>query len=232
MKFRLLTLTVLSLICPLVNGQDTLVYFNELHFNSDFEKQALTKFIKQNDFNYMEVFMAIDPSIDNAKFEDVQLRYQTQFKSIYNEKVKSKRADKKLKIIYDEIHDAFLTQYKERILFNSIFDNGQYNCVSASALYSMALEEAEIPYIIKERPTHVYVLAYPKNEQIVVEATDPAGGYVKFNSSYKQAYIDRMAKAKMISDAEVKSKSADLLFDEYYFTDTDINLTQLIGIQY
>lgn len=232
MKFRLLILTVLSLICPLVNGQDTLVYFNELHFNSDFEKQALTKFIKQNDFNYMEVFMAIDPSIDNAKFEDAQLRYQTQFKSIYNEKVKSKRADKKLKIIYDEIHEAFLTQYKERILFNSIFDNGQYNCVSASALYSIALDEAEIPYIIKERPTHVYVLAYPKNEQIVVEATDPAGGYVKFNSSYKQAYIDRMAKAKMISDAEVKSKSADLLFDEYYFTDTDINLTQLIGIQY
>ncbi|MEQ9165666.1 MAG: hypothetical protein RLO12_05375, partial [Fulvivirga sp.] len=232
MKFRLLILTVLSLICPLVNGQDTLVYFNELHFNSDFEKQALTKFIKQKDFNYMEVFMAIDPSIDNAKFEDAQLRYQTQFKSIYNEKVKSKRADKKLKIIYDEIHEAFLTQYKERILFNSIFDNGQYNCVSASALYSIALDEAEIPYIIKERPTHVYVLAYPKNEQIVVEATDPAGGYVKFNSSYKQAYIDRMAKAKMISDAEVKSKSADLLFDEYYFTDTDINLTQLIGIQY
>lgn len=66
----------------------------------------------------------------------------------------------------------------------------------------------------------------------MVEATDPAGGYVKFNSSYKQAYIDRMAKAKMISDAEVKSKSTDLLFDEYYFTDIDINLTQLIGIQY
>ena len=232
MRFKLLILAAIIAICPSVYGQDTLVYFNELHFNSALEEQALTKFLQQREENYLEVFMSIDPSINQQIYQVAAQEYRNKFSTIYTDKVKSKRADKKLKILYDEIHDTFLTQYKERILFNSIFENGQYNCVSASALYGIALEEADIPYIIKERPTHVYVLAYPEDEQIIVESTDPAGGYVKFNPSYKQAYIDRMAKAKLISDAEVKSKSTDLLFDEYFFTDTDINLTQLIGIQY
>lgn len=116
MKFRLLILAALSLVCPLVNGQDTLVYFDDLHFNSEFEKQALTKFIKQGDLNYLETFMAIDPSINSEKYTRAQLDYRTKFNSIYTDKVKSKKADKKLKIIYDEMHSAFLTQYKERSL--------------------------------------------------------------------------------------------------------------------
>ncbi len=232
MRCKLLILAALFATCSYTYGQDTLVFFDELTFNSNFEEQALEKFIQDNEQNYLEVFMSIDPSIDNVKFKNADIVYKNKFGAFYNNKVKSKRADKRLKIIYDEIHDAFLTQYQERILFNSIFENGKYNCVSASALYSIALKDAEIPYVIKERPTHVYVLAYPNNEQILVESTDPAGGYVKFNSNYKQAFIDRMAKAKLISDVEVKSKSTDLLFDQYYFTDTDINLTQLIGIQY
>lgn len=232
MRPLLLIFAAFLSLSPFSYGQNTLVYFNELTFNSAFEKQALAKFIQEDNKNYLEVFMAIEPGINSSKFDNAFSEYRTKFKGIYTDKVKSKRSDKKLKFIYEQIHSQFLTQYKERILFNSIFENGQYNCVSASALYGIALEEANIPYIIKERPTHVYVLAYPNNEQIVVEATDPAGGYLKFNSKYKQAFVDRMAKAKLISDAEVTSKSTDLLFDEYYFTDTDITLTQLIGIQY
>jgi hypothetical protein len=213
-------------------GQDSLVYYEDLSFNSDFEKIVFEEYFIQNKENYLALFMALSSKIKYEDYESAKNIFDVKFKNLNTEKLQSKREDKRVKSVYEGVHKDFFDQYKAQNQFYEIFETGRYNCVSASALYGIFFDQMNIPYIIKEKPTHVYLMAYPKSERIVVESTDPSGGYIKYNTIYKQAYVDRLAKAKLISSSEINSKSTDALFDQYYFYDQDITLAQLVGIQY
>ncbi len=99
-------------------------------------------------------------------------------------------------------------------------------------MYALVFEKLGIPYNLQEKPTHVYAIAYPDTDQVMVESTDPIGGFMSFNDRYKTEFVNRMTKAKLISTKEKGSKSLEQLFDEYYFQDKDIGIRELIGIQY
>lgn len=117
-------------------------------------------------------------------------------------------------------------------MFHEIIYNGVYNCVTATALYAIMLDRLDIPYNIKETPRHVYLIAFPKREQILMESTDPAQGYVYHNDDYKSMFVQNLRKSKLISEQEFKSQDINELFKKYYYVDKDINLQQLISIHY
>lgn len=212
--------------------QDSLLYFDEIEYHSEFEKESFKAFFKENKGNYLALFLATSPSVNADQYNKYKNIYDSHIRDINTEKLGKKKAQKKIKSVYEEVHAKFLKKYEAQNSMNAIFLNGSYNCVSASALYSLVFNELEIPYSIKEKPTHVYVVAYPESERILVESTDPSGGFIAFGDKYKQAYIEQMAKAKIISVSETNTKSTNELFDEYFFSDNDIDLRQLIGIQY
>ncbi len=229
-----LAIYIILFLCLItsVSAQDSLIYFNEIVYHSEFEERAFADFFKEKETNYLALFLATSPEVNAGKFEEYQKRYTFHVKEINTDKLSKKKVEKRIKSIYEEIHRRFLQKYEAQNSMNAIFLNGSYNCVSASALYSMVFEDLDIPYSIKEKPTHVYVVAYPKSERILVESTDPSGGFIAFDDRYKRAYIQQMTKAKIIGPAEANSKSVNQLFDEYFFTDKDINLQQLLGVQY
>ncbi len=229
---RLFSLFLLLLAVNYTYSQDSLVYYQDLSFNSEFEKKAFEEYFIQHNEDYLALFMALSKEVDQKKYEAAKSIIETQYSRLNTEKFKNKRDDKKVKIVYEDIHKDFFDQYRALNEFSEIFETGRYNCVSASALYGIFFDKMNIPYIIKEKPTHVYLLAYPKSDRIVVESTDPAGGYIKYNSYYKQQFIDRLAKAKLISTLEINSESTEALFDKYYFFDEDITLPELVGVQY
>lgn len=145
----------------------------------------------------------------------------------------AKKHERQIKNVYKLIHDTFLTKYEEQNIFEEIFYNGHYNCVSATALYGLAFEHLSIPYVIREKPTHVYLIAYPQGERIIVETTSPAGGTLIIDQQFKQNYIASLKNQKLITSAQAVSTNVDELFDRYYFADEEnISLTELAGIQY
>jgi tetratricopeptide (TPR) repeat protein len=137
-----------------------------------------------------------------------------------------------VKIIYDQVHTSFLQKYEPVIRFAEVFKTGNYNCVTATALYALVFEKLKIPYAIQEKPTHVFLVAYPKQNNILVETTTPVFGYLTYDTRYKQNFIDNLKAQKLIGSTEVQTQGIEELFNKYYFQSEDITLAQLVGIHY
>jgi tetratricopeptide (TPR) repeat protein len=226
----LLPLLFLSLtgIC-----QDSLVMLKDLAFSSSFEKSMFYTHFKNGKSDHFRLFIASGQVMNENAIGQAVNRFDQYVTTLNSEKVLSKKNDKKVKLIYDDVHSAFLKKYELENRFEDIFLNGYYNCVSASALYALVFERLNIPYVIKEKPTHVYLIAYPSQERIIVETTTPAGGFVTINQQFKQSYVKILKDQKLITAQEYGTGNINELFDRFYFgEDHDINLEQLIGIQY
>jgi tetratricopeptide (TPR) repeat protein len=214
------------------SGTDSLVYWSDLSFHSDFEKQAFADFFSGKTEAYFPLFLSVSRNVDQAVYARNQQVYAGKLAQINEQTAKSKTETKRIKAVFGSIHDSFLRKYEMENHFEEIFTTGQYNCVSATALYGMLFQEMNIPFIIKETPTHVYLVAYPQTSKILIETTDPTKGYLVFDERLKTSFVNSLKAGKLISEQEVKSKSINELFEQYYFTQENITLRQLVGIQY
>lgn len=210
----------------------TLVKFEEIKYNSPFEKKVFEDYFQKSKENYLDLFLAISKEADEESFDLNKKKFILKTQEIKSEIEGKRKENKQIQTIYKMAHEAFLRKYELNNEFNDIFKSGQFNCVSASALYSLIFEELNIPFTIKETPTHVYIISYPETHRILVETTDPLQGYYVFDSRYKTNYVDKLKQNKIISNEEFSNNTIDHLFDKYYFSDGDIDLKKLVGIQY
>jgi len=218
------------LFFPLLShGQDSLVYLQELSFSSKEEESAIREFFNKKEKDYFLLFSQAGKKSSASSKE----KFYAYLNKMGYEKMADKKQDKKVKFIYENVHGAFLSKYEGKSLFSDIFENGDYNCVSATALYCMAFDYFKIPYTIKEKPNHVYPIAYPNNQQVIVETTNPMVGSFAFNDQFKASYLENLKKQKVISNQEALTKSTNELFDRYFFKEElNITMDQLFGIQY
>lgn len=213
--------------------QEPLVTLAELTFTSEFEKTVFYDHFEKKKSDGFNLFIASGQTLNERAIGQAVQRFNDYVSALNADKVSSKKNDRKIKLIYEDVHTTFLRKYELENRFEDIFVNGYYNCVSASALYALVFEKLNIPYVIKEKPTHVYLIAYPSQERILVETTTPAGGFVTINQQFKQSYVKILKEQKLISSQEYSTGNTNELFDRFYFgEDHDITLTQLIGIQY
>jgi len=178
-------------------AQEDLVRFSDLTFVSDFEKESFKQYF-DGDMDITRLLQCINPrQTEKGHLEnDQQLR--SAIDKLKQAKLEKKKPNKKVRTIYTTIHDTFLDKYEIKNEFSEIFDTGKYNCVSATALFALVFEELSISYTIKELPTHVFLIAYPENEQILVETTDPLTGYIQFSQIFKRTYLENLRERKLI----------------------------------
>lgn len=213
-------------------GNDSLVKFNELSFHSDFERELFKSYIsKKSQTDIIDLFLhtfekknSINSTAIHAKINDCV--------AVLLKETKGLSETKKVKEIYKFIHKRFLSVYKLRNSFADIFDKGEYNCVSASALYAIVFKMMDIPFQIIEAPQHVYLVAYPNSHKIMIETTLPTNGYFTFSDVYIEKFIKYMYENKIISKEEYDFHSANELFNKYYFMNKGMSLLELAGIQY
>ena len=229
---KLLTLFFWIFLTIEVLGQDSLVLMNEIKFDSDFERGAFNDYLKKKDPKaILKLFLAVG-QMDNGKSKSVEDKIVSLVASIKESGLDKKKPEKKIKSVYDQVHNPLLKKYELENHFYDIFTNGNYNCVSATALYSIVFDQLGIPYEIKEEPTHVYLLGYPNSQNILVETTSPLHGYLTFNDDFKTNYITALKKQKVIGADETERSSIDYLFNKYYFKNEKVSIGNLVGIQY
>jgi tetratricopeptide (TPR) repeat protein len=170
--------------------------------------------------------------MDAGKAKNINDQIGSIVSSIRSAGVDSKKPDKKIKIVYDKVHNPLLKKYELENRFHEIFSSGNYNCVTATALYALVFDQLGIPYEIKEEPTHVYLLGFPNKENIIVETTAPLFGYVTFSEDFKMRFISNLKKQKVIGNEEAEKKSTEELFNKYYFKNEKISERELIGLHY
>lgn len=203
-----------------------------LQYSSAHEQKALEGLMPLSFDSQFRLLYTSSPGADAARL-DGHARQVKEFISQLKPKLeKAKTPEKKIKAIHKEVHGTYLKKYVMENHFADIFSRGEYNCVSATALYALILDELSIPYAIKEMPTHVFLVAYPSSASIALESTDPQVGYTVFNAKFKTEYINQLRKMKLVSESEFQEKGTDGLFDELYFNDQDISLKELIALQY
>lgn len=217
----------------IVNNSDSISVLADLSYNSPLEEKFFKAMLEKKDKeSILGLFMAIDSTVTNASYAKYLRFFQDALHELKTKKLEKKTPEKKIKTIYGTVHDMFLKKYELENNFSDIFSIGSYNCVSATALYSLIFHELRIPYKIKETPTHVYIISYPNTSSILVETTDPTAGYYMLNERFKENFVNNLKSNKLISDAEYRTASINEIFDQYYFSESDISLIQLLGIQY
>ncbi|MBX7127111.1 MAG: hypothetical protein K1X47_15555 [Cyclobacteriaceae bacterium] len=225
--------TVLLLHTSLLAQTDSLVLARELVFHSDFERQLFQRQVfGKEKLDPLAFLLAADPSSNEESLESARARFRWMDEVLKKAGVDTRKPEKKIKEIYTLVHRAFLKQYQLENRMPDVFRNGDYNCVTASALYALVLQDRMIPYTIKEKPTHVFLVAYPNSNNILIETTSPLFGYLSFDNTYKSTFVNNLKGQKLISASEMENKTVDELFNKYYFRDEDIDIRKLIGIHY
>ncbi|HEX6227387.1 MAG TPA: hypothetical protein VFZ52_23380 [Chryseolinea sp.] len=227
----LLPCLVLLAVRTFAAPADSLVRWNELTFSDHFEQSSFKDFLKNNNKDYLRLFLANSPSSE-SDLKLFEAKIDQTILEINSSGALKKKNDKKVKYIYQTVHEKFLSKYEAENRFYEIIKTGNYNCVTATALYALFFEKLSIPYTIKEEPTHVYLVAYPDSENVLIETTTPMSGFLTFDHEFKIRYIEVLKKQKVIGSNEVTSSNLDALFNRYYFGKDNISLTQLIGIHF
>lgn len=212
---------------------DSLVIRKDLQFHSNLEKVAFNSLQSDKGPNFLYLFIAIDESCKADELNEIRHKVKNlvdQFQQ--NPKFARAKEEKKIKIVVNKTREQFLKSYSREHYFSSLFNDGIYNSVSASALFAITLHELQIPYAILKSYDHIFVMAYPETLKIPIEFRDPANANKIIDDQTKQQFVNFMTEAKVISKADQAGKSVDDVFKDIYFKETAINLIALAGIQY
>jgi len=207
-------------------SQTDLTGFEKYH--TPYEQEILSN--KKS--THLEQLMAMGEDASEERTLAVKEEIDAFVSEIKSSKLMRLSEVKLMKALHKKVHERFLVRYKYISPFNEIFETGYYNCVSATALFALVLEELNIPYNIQEQPTHVYILAYPDTKAISVEMTALKDAY------YLPARKDISNAVALLLEFEITSKEEIETFGElqvynaFYNTNSVVDLNQLAGIQY
>jgi hypothetical protein len=229
---------LLSLITLLVAGSAALAQpaakpaAHRIAYTSPFEEAALNPSGEASERTYLAQLLAIRPNASDDQLAQASKALSNLYAQIDATRPQDKPLAKQVRTIFELVHRDFLTKYEDKATFDQTIASGLYNCVSASALYALVFEHYRIPYAIKRKPTHVYVVADPAGSNILVEGTDPQGGYLLPDARFKKAYVDYLTDHKLVSQAEVTRLGTEEVFKQNFQADKTITLPQLVSLQY
>ena len=205
---------------------------NSIHFRNNTEKVVFEKFLRVDSSDFFSMFYVADFDGTIGDIESTRRSVYHFIKQYGTEKFSSSSNKKKAKRIFNDVHDRFFKKYEALSFFHIIFNNGEFNCVSATALYAYIFESLNYDYKIRLMPNHVYIILFPESDDILIETTNPLKGYVSRDNKTKREYIDFLKNSKLISLDEYNSYSANELFQKYFYADKTISLKELVGVQY
>jgi hypothetical protein len=204
----------------------------KLVYASPFEQAALAPQTPHTEREYLAQLLAVNAASTDADLQQVQRRLADFYAQLDAAKLSTQPLAKQVHSIFDLAHHRLLTKYEDAATFDRTMQDGVYNCVSASALYALIFEHYQLPYAIRQKPTHVYLVADPQGSNITVETTAPTFGYFLPDAKFKKAYVDFLVDHKLVSQQELQQQGMEQLFQQKFQADKSISLPQLISLQY
>ncbi len=169
--------------------------------------------------NYLELYKSTDKAkaVSNADF--------MQFVNRMASKRASFRDDRAfLEHVFIKTHQKFLKDFEQYASFNELFGKGKYNCLTGTTVYALLLDHFDIDYSIIETNYHIFLTASTNDGQVLIEATDPADGFVTDNTKIQN-------RIKRYRENELQPSGKNLY---YYSFDlyNEVNLDELAGLLY
>lgn len=230
---RTLLLSIFTVFFSLfaMGQSDSLVKFSDLKYQSAFEKEAIHNFVlyKRDTFN---LFLAIDKNMTNKEATLCKKAYERIYPKLESKKILSKRIKRKIDLIYPAVHHMFLKKYRDVNYFPSIFQTGNYSCVDASILYALVFKHYKIPYKILVSSNHVYLVANPGKNSILIETTNLGFEEQIFNGEFRQHYIEPPKVLNQFGKPKYGNISDEELYEKNFKKVRRVKFNNLIGFQY
>lgn len=233
-KIRVLKLAFLLLIQTMwgvVLASDTICIKNPVYY-SEFEQTVFNNYLKTRKADVLKLALCLDTTISEQKVHEYHQSMKDYSTACTAGIAKISNNKKKIQYITKTLNHRLFIKYNSNTLLTDLFVDGDFNCVTGSLFYSLVLDSLNIPYVIKEEPTHVFLLAYPSTFSVPLESTDPAMMIFVPNEDFKNNYNNFLLDSKIITKSELAEKGAETIFNNHYYSDKDISSVQLVGLLY
>ncbi len=119
-----------------------------------------------------------------------------------------------LQVVFQKTQQRFLKRYQAHTDFARLFDNGTYDCLTATALFSLILHELDFRYEIVETNYHIFLLVKTTRGKVLLETTDPYHGFVT-NPDHVRERIATYKNANVTPSASQRPGRYRFSFDLY-----------------
>lgn len=234
MKKGYLSFIIITMMHCCLHAQqvDSLVYFSELKFSSNFEKSTFENIQKSNDeVAYFKLFYAMGNPVSEIDCQRATAKFND-FTTSLSLKIKDKNEAEKIKLITEEVKKTFLKTHNLNSHFSALFEEGNFNYLTSITLYNLVLSRLKIPCVTIEEHNTLYLLAYPKVQKIKIESGAVENNYFNFPDHLMNKYVKSLYYARIIPIDEFKVSKTDQLFDKYYFKNDSVKMLELASIAY
>jgi hypothetical protein len=95
-------------------------------------------------------------------------------------KTKRPRSDKAfLKKVFHKTERNFLKKYSSYSGFDRIFEDGRFDCLTATSLFSVILQDLGFDFDIVETNYHIFLMVRTSHGDVLLETTDRLNGFVQ-----------------------------------------------------
>jgi hypothetical protein len=126
--------------------------------------------------------------------------------------------------IFQKTQHRFLKSYTPYESFDRLFTTGKYDCLTATALYSILLQEFHFEFSVIETNYHIFIIAHTGSGDVLLETTDRYHGFVKDKKEIEQ-------RVGTYKQNLIASKNPDVRYYDYSFQLYKVvNPIQLAGL--
>jgi hypothetical protein len=126
--------------------------------------------------------------------------------------------------MFYNVHHHYLKTFKKYQTFEQLMLNGNYNCLTGTALYALILEELGYKYDIIETTYHIFIIVKTQTGRFLIESTDPFSGF-----EYNDDIINERLQA--IRDSELKRHNKSV-YNYKVSLFKNVGLMDLVGLQF
>ena len=126
-----------------------------------------------------------------------------------------------LENLFYKVHNKFLKHYKNYVSFDEIFKNGNYDCVTGTALYALILDELGYDYHIYESNFHVLLIVNSGNKNVLFESTDFYSGFINDEGQIE---------SRILHYEKLNNEKSDSYYTYQINNNRFINSRQLAGL--
>jgi len=173
--------------------------------------------------DYAFGLMVSSETLNDPAYADQFADFKDFVKKLEEKRLRIKNDTRFIQKLFYKVHRKYLKNYKKYSDFESLLINGDYDCVTGTALYALLLEKFGFDIDIWETTYHTYLTVNLEgNDKILLESTDPLNGFVTGSEEI----------AALISTFQSASGANDEEYTPVTVTQKIIELERLPGLLY
>ncbi|ELR69529.1 hypothetical protein C900_04917 [Fulvivirga imtechensis AK7] len=150
----------------------------KLQYHSAFEQEVIQSYLEDQSVDMLTLQLITDKAVVKEEIDKYREVFNEFIAVLAKKKGKYDNDQRFLSHLFYKTHQKFLKKYNSFSTLRSVFTNGEYDCLSASALYALMLDALDIGYLVVETNYHIYLQIDIEDRVVLFESTDPLNGFI------------------------------------------------------